>query len=136
MSKEESYEEVQVEVEDDEDGVVEILLESGDSEVEALDEIQPQQQPEVKVEKKESTLSENNGFLSLDSFETISWLGKGAFGNVNLVRRKATNMLYALKVLNKEFIIQYDKVDSVFRERDILQDIQEHPNVVQFEATF
>jgi len=28
-----------VEVEDDEDGVVEILLESGDSEVEALDEI-------------------------------------------------------------------------------------------------
>jgi serine/threonine protein kinase len=45
-------------------------------------------------------------------------------------------MLYALKVLNKEFIIQYDKVDSVFRERDILQDIQEHPNVVQFEATF
>ena len=83
----------------------------------------------------EEKTEDNNG-LTIDSFETISWLGKGAFGNVNLVRRKATNLLYALKVLNKEFIIQYDKVDSVFRERDILQDIQDHPNVVQFEATF
>ena len=90
----------------------------------------------MQVEEKVSTSSDNNACLSLDSFETISWLGKGAYGNVNLVRRKASNMLYALKVLNKEFIIQYDKVDAVFRERDILQDIQEHPNVVQFEATF
>ena len=55
----------------------------------------------------------------------MGWLGKGAFGHVNLVQKidDVTEKLYALKVLSKEHIIKYDKVEAVFRERDILQDI-------------
>jgi serine/threonine protein kinase len=47
-------------------------------------------------------------------------LGKGAFGHVNLVKKKTTGELFALKVVNKEHVVKYDKVESVFRERDIL----------------
>jgi classical protein kinase C len=63
-------------------------------------------------------------------------LGKGAFGDVSLVKKKGTDTLYALKELKKEFIIQHDKVESVFRERDILLETKNHPNIVKFYSTF
>ena len=75
----------------------------------------------MEIEPTRDSESSDEG-LSPASFETVQWLGKGAFGNVNLVKMKGTETLYALKELQKEFIIQYDKVDSVFRERDILQE--------------
>ena len=74
--------------------------------------------------------------LTLDNFEITGWLGKGAFGHVNLVKKKTTGELFALKVVNKEHVVKYDKVESVFRERDILQVLTNNPNIVHFEATF
>jgi len=74
--------------------------------------------------------------LNLENFEIIGWLGKGAFGHVNLVKKKMTEELFALKVVNKEHVVKYDKVESVFRERDILQVLTNNPNIVHFEATF
>jgi hypothetical protein len=38
--------------------------------------------------------------------------------------------------VNKEHVVKYDKVESVFRERDILQVLTGNPNIVHFEATF
>ena len=54
----------------------------------------------------------------------MGWLGKGAYGHVNLVQKTGDKgKQYALKVISKEHVIKYDKVESVFRERDILQEI-------------
>jgi 3-phosphoinositide dependent protein kinase-1 len=39
-------------------------------------------------------------------------------------------------VLEKNHIIRYDKIDNVFRERKIAEELSGHPNIVQFEATF
>lgn len=32
--------------------------------------------------------------------------------------------------------MRYDKIDSVFRERNICEELSGHPNIVRFEATF
>lgn len=40
--------------------------------------------------------------MSLEKFEVIKPLGKGAFGFVRLVREKASGVLYAMKTLKKE----------------------------------
>jgi hypothetical protein len=39
--------------------------------------------------------------VNFDDFETIKIIGRGAFGTVDLVRRKATGQVYAMKTLSK-----------------------------------
>lgn len=69
-------------------------------------------------------------------FVTLGALGQGAYGAVELVKKKNTGVKYALKVLEKDHILKYDKIDSVFRERDLGQELSGHPNTVEFQATF
>jgi serine/threonine protein kinase len=43
---------------------------------------------------------------------------------------------FALKKLEKARITKYDKVQAVFRERDISSELSEHTNVVKFHGSF
>lgn len=69
-------------------------------------------------------------------FVVMAGLGQGAYGQVELVKKKSSGLKYALKVLEKDHILKYDKIDSVFRERDLGQELSGHPNIVEFQATF
>ncbi|KAK7493110.1 hypothetical protein BaRGS_00015631 [Batillaria attramentaria] len=53
-------------------------------------------------------------------FEKIKTLGVGAFGEVNLVRKRDTGMLYAMKTLRKSDVLKRNQVAHVKAERDIL----------------
>ena len=74
--------------------------------------------------------------VSRQSFDFLTTLGQGAYGQVYLVQKKNSKENYALKVLEKNHIIRYDKIESVFREKNIGEELSDHPNIVQFEATF
>jgi serine/threonine protein kinase len=82
----------------------------------------------------------NRGTLALGiscvDFDFLTILGQGAYGQVHLVQYKKTKDKFALKVLGKDKILRYDKIDNVFRERDIASDLSGHPNIIKFEATF
>jgi len=65
-------------------------------------------------------------------FTVLGGLGQGAYGQVELVAKKISGVKYALKVLEKDHILKYDKIDSVFRERDLGQELSGHPNTVEF----
>lgn len=39
--------------------------------------------------------------LTRDDFDTVKIIGKGAFGEVAVVRAKATGQIFAMKILNK-----------------------------------
>lgn len=43
---------------------------------------------------------------------------------------------FALKKLDKGFILKYNKSEAVFRERDIGKELSDHCNVVEFYGTF
>lgn len=73
-------------------------------------------------------------------------LGEGAFGKVYCATQKGPGKICAIKVLDKYHIMkvsiiiyanfaQHKKIQSVFRERDLLRDLV-HPNIIRQYLTF
>ncbi len=63
-------------------------------------------------------------------------IGEGAFGNVYLAKDKSTQKMFAIKTLDKDHIIKHNKLNSVHRERDILNMFRDHLNIIKLETTF
>ena len=70
-----------------------------------------------------------------ENFETIKIIGKGAFGEVKLVRKRKDGRVYALKSLVKAEMFKKDQLAHVRAERDILAE-SESPWVVKLFTTF
>uniref|UniRef100_A0A8C5BYL4 Serine/threonine kinase 32C n=1 Tax=Gadus morhua TaxID=8049 RepID=A0A8C5BYL4_GADMO len=62
-------------------------------------------------------------FLPLPFFSPLS-IGKGSFGKVCIVQKRDTEKMYAMKYMNKQQCIERDEVRNVFRELEILQEIE------------
>lgn len=65
----------------------------------------------------------------MENFEFLKVLGKGTFGKVILCREKATSILYAIKILKKEVIIQKDEVKHTLTENRVLRSTN-HPFII------
>eukprot|EP01090_Pellita_catalonica_P015717 TRINITY_DN4307_c0_g1_i1.p1 TRINITY_DN4307_c0_g1~~TRINITY_DN4307_c0_g1_i1.p1 ORF type:complete len:444 (-),score=81.69 TRINITY_DN4307_c0_g1_i1:1204-2535(-) len=64
-------------------------------------------------------------------------LGKGAFGKVKLGTVKATGQKFAVKVIQKQDLLEKKKTQAiVFRERELLHHLGRHPLVVTLHYTF
>lgn len=50
-------------------------------------------------------------------------LSSGAYGKVILARKKLTNDLFAIKVLDKEMMVEKNVQDFVMNERNILNQV-------------
>ncbi|KAI8971732.1 kinase-like domain-containing protein [Mycotypha africana] len=74
--------------------------------------------------------------VTLDDFEILKLLGRGAYGKVMLCRHKATGTLYAMKVLKKASLFVHAKnVEHTKAERQILEEVQ-NPFIVQLFYAF
>lgn len=58
--------------------------------------------------------------LSLEDFNTVKVIGKGAFGEVRLVQKRDTGKIYAMKTLLKSEMYKKDQLAHVKAERDVL----------------
>ncbi|KAJ7565559.1 hypothetical protein O6H91_02G065300 [Diphasiastrum complanatum] len=72
---------------------------------------------------------------SIDDFEIIKPISRGAFGRVFLARKRTTGDLFAIKVLRKADMIRKNAVESVQAERNILISAR-NPFVVRFFYSF
>ena len=73
--------------------------------------------------------------ITLDDFDIINILGKGAFGKVYLSRMKENSKLYAIKTIRKDVVIETDQIEAINLERDILLKA-DHPFLVGMEFVF
>lgn len=73
--------------------------------------------------------------LTKDDFESLDVLGKGSFAYVVLCRRIETNQYYAMKVVNKQGLLDHKRVQDVFTERNVLTRIN-HPYLLKLHWTF
>ncbi|KAJ8752847.1 hypothetical protein K2173_008582 [Erythroxylum novogranatense] len=72
---------------------------------------------------------------SIEDFEIIKPISRGAFGRVFLARKRKTGDLFAIKVLKKADMIRKNAVESILAERDILITVR-NPFVVRFFYSF
>lgn len=61
--------------------------------------------------------------MSADSFEPLKLIGRGAFGEVRIVRERRTGKIYAMKKLRKEDMIKRGQMQHVKAERNVLADV-------------
>lgn len=73
--------------------------------------------------------------VTFENFEFLKVLGKGTFGKVIMCREKATNQLYAIKILKKEVIIKKDEVAHTMTEKRVLQRVN-HPFLLSLRYSF
>ena len=73
--------------------------------------------------------------VSLLDFELKVQLGRGAFGKVYLAELRSTKKLYAIKVIRKDVLIEYDQIESTELEKDILF-AADHPFLVGMDFLF
>jgi serine/threonine protein kinase len=94
----------------------------------------------VRTGEKESVFSGSAkpGKLSVNDFELVTVIGRGACGKVLLVLKKEgtdAGRLYAMKVLKKDWVMDKDLVRQTMAERQILQEAN-HPYIVQLRYAF
>ncbi|KAK8967334.1 Serine/threonine-protein kinase AtPK1/AtPK6 [Platanthera guangdongensis] len=77
----------------------------------------------------------NKDRTSIDDFEIIKPISRGAFGRVFLAKKRTTGDLFAIKVLRKADMIRKNAVESILAERDILISVR-NPFVVRFFYSF
>jgi len=73
--------------------------------------------------------------VSLDDFELLHVIGKGSFGKVIQVKKKDTGKIYAMKVLNKNMIVQRQELEHAKAEKSVLQKLV-HPFLVNLNYSF
>ena len=73
--------------------------------------------------------------MTLSNFIPLKVIGKGGFSYVTAVRKKDTGMLYAIKTMDKEFVVNEDKVPQIMTEKEILSKMQ-HPFIVSMYWAF
>jgi RAC serine/threonine-protein kinase len=73
--------------------------------------------------------------VTLDNFEFLKVLGKGTFGKVIMCREKATNQLFAMKVLKKQALVKKNAVALTMTEKRVLQRVN-HPFLLSLRCSF
>ena len=73
--------------------------------------------------------------MSLDDFKILKSIGEGAFGEVYLAKNYFDSKQYALKCIDKKFLVKQKKQHHVYNERLILQNLDSNL-VVKLVATF
>lgn len=93
---------------------------------------------EMDDDESDMNLGNKGSKLSVEDFDLLKVVGKGAFGKVMLVRKKTgveEGSIYAMKVLKKSVIVAKGQVEHTKSERSILMEIK-HPYVVGLRFAF
>ena len=63
----------------------------------------------------------------------VAKLGQGAYGQVQLVEKRGCK--YSLKVLDRAVVEKCDKLEAVLREKEILEEFLDTPQIIDLEGT-
>merc|ERR1719347_2197845 len=73
--------------------------------------------------------------VTMEDFELMKGLGRGAFGKVVLCKEKGSGTMYAMKILKKTMVCDKNEVAHTLTENRVLQTIR-HPFIVGLKYSF
>ncbi|KAG2501795.1 hypothetical protein HYH03_000295 [Edaphochlamys debaryana] len=73
--------------------------------------------------------------MTAEDFEPLSIIGRGAFGEVRIVRERTTAKIMAMKKLKKSEMLKRGQVEHVKAERNVLAEVQ-NPYIVKLYYSF
>jgi protein-serine/threonine kinase len=82
-----------------------------------------------------TSIGGENSPATLEDFKHLKILGQGSFGKVVLVKNQNNNKLYAMKILDKKFIVKKNQVSHTQTERALLEKLK-HPFIVKLNYAF
>ena len=82
-----------------------------------------------------TSIGGDNTPATLEDFKHLKVLGQGSFGKVVLVKNETNNKLYAMKILDKKYIVQKKQVNHTQTERVLLEKLK-HPFIVRLNYAF
>ena len=82
-----------------------------------------------------TSIGGDNTPATLEDFKHLKVLGRGSFGKVILVKNENNNKLYAMKILDKKFIVKKNQVSHTQTERALLEKLK-HPFIVRLNYAF
>ncbi|KAG2449010.1 hypothetical protein HYH02_005764 [Chlamydomonas schloesseri] len=89
-----------------------------------------------ELEKRESDFTRlQRQRMTAEDFEALSIIGRGAFGEVRIVREKTTGKIMAMKKLKKVEMLKRGQVEHVKAERNVLAEVQ-NPYIVKLYYSF
>lgn len=89
----------------------------------------------LKEDFEKKYLEPPNFDKNLDSYDKLKAIGNGAYGEVFLVRDKNTFAYHAMKVVEKELVVERKHIKHLILEKKILQSIQ-FPFAITLDAAF
>lgn len=87
------------------------------------------------VEKKMGEVKIDPKKVKVDDFDTLKIIGRGAFGEVRLVRKKDNKQIYAMKKMKKTEMVKRNQVERIKAERDVLA-LADNPWIVRLVYSF
>ena len=82
--------------------------------------ILPSQKHYCSIDYKPEAEGSYGEQMSIKDFILLKTISSGAYGKVILARKKATKDLFAIKVLDKNMMLEKNVADFVMNERNIL----------------
>jgi serine/threonine protein kinase len=76
------------------------------------------------------------GRRTVAEFEKLAVIGRGAFGEVRLVREISTQKILAMKMLKKSEMLKRNQVQHVRSERDLMASSEGEQWIVQLHCSF
>lgn len=103
----------------------------------SLDEVDKDFSKQMCSKAESEAQFDENRRMSIADFSTLSIIGRGAFGEVRLVRTNdcTSNEVYAMKRMLKEAMIMKNQVGHIRAERDILTS-SDNPWIVSMQYSF
>eukprot|EP00475_Leptophrys_vorax_P000765 TRINITY_DN1041_c0_g1_i1.p1 TRINITY_DN1041_c0_g1~~TRINITY_DN1041_c0_g1_i1.p1 ORF type:complete len:391 (+),score=101.63 TRINITY_DN1041_c0_g1_i1:127-1299(+) len=72
---------------------------------------------------------------SVNDFAKVKTIGRGAFGEVQVVRMKSNGQIYAMKIMNKAEMVKKNQVQHIRAERDLMV-LMDNPWIVKLLYSF
>lgn len=102
-----------------------------------IDETKKMEVLENSARLESEHLRNRRNKMSVDTFEQLDIIGRGAFGEVRLVRERDSRQVYAMKKLRKSEMVSKGQVHHVRAELDVMSQVDDsNPWVVKLHYSF